>query len=85
MEYLKLDQLKKFVGVQFLQYGKSNDVIPRCWLQQNDANFKAQWPAKNAKFKSKQNVFPEKTWKFYSVKILCHSSTYKCFIFNNTQ
>lgn len=44
----KFEDLKRYVGVKFIRFGRSNDVIPKSWIcKWTRKSKKCRWPKEN--------------------------------------
>lgn len=62
--------MKQFVGIHFVGFGLSNDIVPRSWITGSHV----KWPNKNAGKLAKNIATPLDSWKLYQIEVLCHAS-----------
>ena len=75
----KLDDLKRFVGVRFIGFGASNDVIPKIWIKKWGKKRKKKyvWLQDCSSEKAKSCAEVQEWWKAYTFEPLYHSCKYQ--------
>ena len=75
MENIDIEKLKKFIGVRFINFGESNDVIPKEWVDVwRKKTKKCKWPNANSSQLARNRTGVEDDWKAYKILPLCHAS-----------
>ena len=79
-EFKSYTDIKKYVGVKFVGFGETNDIIPKKWIVKWEYVTKTcAWPPSNIRALAKENAEVSALWKTYKIIPLCHASMYRYF------